>query len=43
MHALEQVERVTSRYSLFTGGLGVAIYVADCIDARAQYPITEYI
>jgi len=43
MHALEQVERMTSRYSLFTGGIGVAIYAADCIEARTQYPIMEYV
>jgi hypothetical protein len=43
MHALEQVERMTSRYSLFTGGIGVALYAADCIDARTQYPIMEYV
>jgi hypothetical protein len=43
MHALEQVERMTSRHSLFTGGIGVAIYAADCIDARTQYPITDYV
>lgn len=43
MHALEQVERMPSRHSLFTGSLGVAIYAADCIEARAQYPITDYV
>ncbi|MFL6028406.1 MAG: lanthionine synthetase C family protein [Gaiellaceae bacterium] len=43
MHALEQVERMPSRYSLFTGGIGVAIYAADCIEPRTQYPIMEYI
>jgi hypothetical protein len=43
MHALEQVERMPSRYSLFTGGIGVALYAADCIEARAQYPITDYV
>jgi hypothetical protein len=43
IHALGQVERMTSRYSLFTGGIGVAIYAADCIDARTQYPIMEYV
>jgi len=43
VHALEQVERMPARYSLFTGGLGVAIYAADCIDARARYPITDVI
>jgi hypothetical protein len=43
MHALEHVERMPSRYSLFTGGVGVALYLADCIDARTQYPIMEYL
>ena len=43
MHALEQVERMTNRCSLFTGGIGVAIYAADCIDTRTQYPIMEYV
>jgi Lanthionine synthetase C-like protein len=41
VHALEQVERMPSRHSLFTGGLGVAIFAADCIDGRARYPILE--
>lgn len=43
MHALEQVERTPPRHSLFTGGIGVAIYAADCIEARARYPIMEYV
>jgi Lanthionine synthetase C-like protein len=43
MHALEQVERMPSRYSLFTGGLGAAIYAADCIEARSEYPVMEYL
>jgi Lanthionine synthetase C-like protein len=41
MHALEQVERMPSRHSLFTGGIGVAVYAADCIEARARYPIMD--
>jgi Lanthionine synthetase C-like protein len=42
MHALEQVElRGRSRYSLFTGDLGVALYAADCLDARAAYPVLD--
>jgi hypothetical protein len=41
MHALAQVEQLPSRYSLFTGGIGVALYVADCIDARARFPIVD--
>jgi lantibiotic modifying enzyme len=42
MHALEQVERRgQGRYSLWTGDVGVALYLADCIDARAAYPILD--
>jgi hypothetical protein len=43
MHGLEQVERMPGRYSLFTGGVGVALYAADCVDAHTRYPILEYI
>ena len=39
VHALEQVERRgTGRYSLFTGDVGVALFAADCLDARGEYP-----
>jgi hypothetical protein len=41
MHALEQVKRLPGRSSLWTGNLGVALYVADCIDARGRYPFLE--
>jgi Lanthionine synthetase C-like protein len=41
MHALVQVEQLPARYSLFTGGIGVALYVADCIDAQARFPIVD--
>lgn len=42
VHALEQVERRgRGRYSLFTGDVGVALYAADCIDARARYPVMD--
>jgi hypothetical protein len=43
IHALEQVERMPSRYSLWTGQLGVALYAADCIAGRAQYPFFDYV
>ena len=43
MHALEQVERMPPRYSLFTGGLGVAIFAADCIEASPRYPVMQYV
>ena len=46
VHALAQVrrqreERGSGRYSLFTGDLGVALYAADCLDARPAYPVVE--
>ena len=46
MHALEQVERLRAdrgrgRYSLWTGDLGVALYVADCLEGRGAYPLFD--
>ena len=42
VHALGQVERRgTGRYSLFTGDVGVALFVGDCIDGRSAFPVTE--
>ncbi len=46
MHALEQVERLRrergrGRYSLWTGDVGVALFVADCLDGRGRYPIFD--
>jgi lantibiotic modifying enzyme len=38
-HALGQVERSESRYSLWTGGVGAAVFAADCLEARTRYPI----
>ena len=38
-HALEQVERLEGRYSLFTGGIGAALFAADCLEARTAYPL----
>ena len=43
MHALEQRERLPSRHSLFTGGIGAALYAADCIEGRTHYPILDYV
>jgi Lanthionine synthetase C-like protein len=43
VHALGQVERRgRGRYSLWTGGVGVALFAADCLDARARYPILDW-
>jgi Lanthionine synthetase C-like protein len=41
MHALGQVERGPGRYSLFTGDLGVALFVAACVDADPRFPILD--
>jgi len=43
VHALEQAERMPSRYSLFTGGLGAAVFAADCVDARPRFPVIDTI
>jgi hypothetical protein len=44
MHALAQVERSRTadgrgRYSLWTGDVGTALYLADCIDGRGELPL----
>lgn len=41
VHALEQASSLPGRYSLFTGGVGAALFAADCLDGAAQYPILE--
>ena len=46
IHALEQAARLEGtrgrrRYSLFTGDVGAAVYAADCLDARARYPVLD--
>lgn len=46
VHALDQVERLRrergrGRYSLWTGDLGVALYAADCLEARSAYPLLD--
>jgi hypothetical protein len=30
-----------SRYSLFTGGVGVALFAADCLEGRGAFPIVD--
>jgi lantibiotic modifying enzyme len=44
MHSVSQVERSRSdyghgRYTLWTGDLGTALYLADCIDAKGELPL----
>jgi hypothetical protein len=43
VHALEQVQRLPPRYSLFTGGIGVALFAQDCLRGQARYPILDRI
>ena len=38
-HALGQVARSEGRYSLWTGGVGAAVFAADCLDGRTRYPV----
>ncbi len=40
-HALAQVEQLPARHSLFNGAIGAAIYAADCLDARARFPLLD--
>jgi hypothetical protein len=41
VHGLRQVERRGGRYSLWTGDVGVALFAADCLEARAAYPVID--
>ena len=41
LHALAQAQRLPPRYSLWTGGIGAALFAADCIDGRAAYPFFD--
>jgi lanthionine synthetase-like protein len=46
VHALSQIRRERKnrgrgRHSLFTGDLGAALYLADCLDARTAFPVIE--
>jgi hypothetical protein len=48
VHAFEQVERLRAergrgRYSLWTGDVGAALYAADCLDGRSDYPIFDVV
>ena len=46
MHAIAQSERHASeyrqrRYSLWTGDLGVAVYLWDCLNGQANFPTMD--
>ena len=47
-HAIEQVARMraehgTGRYALWTGDVGVALYLRSCLDADARFPTLDYL
>ncbi len=44
MHGAQQVERARTehgrgRYSLWTGDVGTALYLADCVDGGGEPPL----
>jgi lantibiotic modifying enzyme len=41
VHAIRQAEALPSRYSLFTGGVGAALFAAACLDADARFPVMD--
>jgi lanthionine synthetase-like protein len=41
VHAVAQAARMPGRYSLFTGGVGTALFAAACLDGDARYPVLE--
>jgi lanthionine synthetase-like protein len=43
VHALAQTQAAPGRYSLFTGGVGVALFAAACLDADAAFPILGWL
>jgi hypothetical protein len=41
VHALAQAEAAPGRYSLFTGGVGVALFAAACLEADPRFPVLD--
>jgi len=41
VHALAQAERMTTRYSLFRGDVGTALFAAACLDADPRFPVVD--
>jgi hypothetical protein len=42
-HALEQAQALPPRYSLFTGGIGAALFARDCLDGSASFPVLDWL
>jgi hypothetical protein len=43
VHALAQADAAPGRYSLMTGGVGVALFASSCLDADARFPILDWL
>ena len=43
VHALAQVEAAPGRYSLFTGGVGAALFAAACLETDPRFPILDWL
>jgi hypothetical protein len=43
VHALEQVRALPPRHSLFTGGIGAALFARDVLGARASFPVLDWV
>ncbi len=41
VHALAQAQASPGRHSLFTGGVGAALFAASCLDADARFPVLD--
>jgi Lanthionine synthetase C-like protein len=41
VHALEQAQTLPPRYSLFTGGIGAALFATDCLESRSRFPVLD--
>ena len=41
VHAVAQAQASPGRYSLFTGGVGVALFASSCLNADARFPILD--
>jgi hypothetical protein len=43
VHALEQAQSLPPRYSLFTGGIGAALFAVDCLDETVRFPVLDWL
>ena len=43
VHALAQAKGAPGRYSLFTGGVGVALFAAGCLEADPRFPVLDWL